>query len=151
MRLSNNPELSFLGKESQKRKLQKLHDSIKQLCSQFLILVLAGMEAGPMAQGRSSSTQHKGLPAASGIVVRTAEAWPLVSPPMCTTWHLHPLSRRWQRLRATLSSWVPELHVSSLYNVAWAPMYQRLWILILTKWYLYYPKWKLYHVEPRTN
>lgn len=133
MRFSNNPELSFWVRRVRNVNCQKLHDSylsIKQLCSQFLSLVLSGMEAGPMAQGRSSFTQHKGLPAASGIVVRTAEPWPLVSPPMCTTWHLHSLGRRWQRMSATLSSWVPEqilrLHVSSSDDVVWAPVYQRL-------------------------
>lgn len=147
-----------MGKESQKRKLPE----ITQLLFLYQTAVLSVLEpcavryrSWPHGTGQVLCGQHKGLPVASGIVVRTAEPWPLVSPAMCTTWHLHSLGRRWQRMSATLSSWVPEqilrLHVSSSDDVVWAPVYQRLWILILTKWYLYYPKWKLYHVEPRTN
>lgn len=32
--------------------------------------------------------------------------------------------------------------------MAWAVVYQMLWILILTKWPPQHPKWELYHVEP---
>lgn len=138
MRFSNNPELSFWVRRVRNINCQKLHDSyfsIKQLCSKFLSPVLSGMEAGPTAQGRSSSTQHKGLPAASGIVMTTAEPWPLMSPPMCTTWHLHSLAKAecYTELLGSRTNplW---LHVNSSDNVVWAPVYQRLWILILTKW-----------------